>query len=117
MFKLAKANLREIVSVIVLLALVFGGLLLLQRVDVSQNAALSALVSLFVSILGGVLKFAVALGLAWVGLAVTLPEANLFVLHSSFDRWWGSLEDEQRGRYSLIGAAVLVIAASLCIAS
>lgn len=117
MIKLLRSNLREILALLILVPLMLAGLHALGTADVSQNGPLSTLVSLAVSILGGVLKFAVVLILAWVGLAVTFPEAGKFVHSSAFDTWWNLAPEKYRGYIGLAFTAVLVIAAAICMAS
>lgn len=117
MFKLLRSNLREIIALLLLIPLMLAGLHLLGSAEVSQNGPLSTLVSLAVSVLGGVLKFAVVLILAWVGLAVTFPEAGRFTHSDSFDTWWGLTPAKYRGYVSICFAAVLILAAAICMAS
>ena len=115
--KLLKSNWREILALLFVVSVLFFALLLLGSADVSANGPLSTLVSLVTSLIGGVAKFAVALALAWFGLAVTFPEANRFVVGQGFDIWWTHLTNTDKGRVSVIAAGVLSIVAALCMAS
>lgn len=115
--KLLKSNWRELVAIVAfLLALLFGIWSLGTR-EVAQNSAASAAVSVAVQLLGGVAKFVLCLALAWVGAAITFPEANRFIVSTRFDSWWEHQTNEGKARVSLVAVAVLAIVAALCIAS
>ena len=77
----------------------------------------SALLSLAVTLLGGVAKFVFCLALAWAGLAITFPEASRFTFGQCFDVWWTHSTQSQKGYISVTAAAVLSIVAALCMAS
>jgi hypothetical protein len=66
---------------------------------------------------GGVLKFAMCLALAWFGLAVTFPEANRFIVGEEFDGFWLRTPTHFRGYMSLCAVAVLALVAALCMAA
>lgn len=117
MFKLLKSNVREVIALLVLIPLMLYALMLLGTVEVASSGPLSTLVSLGVTILGGVLKFAVVIALGWIGLAITFPEANRFIVTSSFDDWWQHLNFFTKGYISLGFVAVLIIAAAICMAA
>jgi hypothetical protein len=115
--KLILSNWRELVALFIITSILLFGLLLLGSVDVSENSALSALVSLLVSLVSGIVKGAWVAAFAWFGLAVTLPEGNQFIVGNRFDGWWNHLTDDGKARVSLIAVAVLAIVGSLCMAS
>lgn len=116
MLKLLKANLREVISLLVIVAVLLIGLFLLQSRAVSESGETSTAISVLVTILGGTLRFVVCLALAWFGLAVTFPEANRFVVGIQFDGWWQTLPVEHKAIVALVGVAVLAIVAALCMA-
>lgn len=117
MIKFLKSNWREAVAVFAGIAILLIGILSLGTREVSEDGTLSAALSLTVSLIGGVTKFAVCLALAWSGLMVTFPEANKFILHDEFDRFWECLHTNQRGIIALSGVGILAIVAALCMAS
>jgi len=110
-------NFRELLAVIITLALLFALLLLLGTVEVSESGPLSTLVSLLVTLIGGTARFAVALALAWFGMAVTFPEANRFIVGPCFDSWWLHLTQNQKGYIAISAVAVLAVVAGLCLAA
>jgi hypothetical protein len=114
MIKLIKSNWRELVALLATIAILFALLTALGTVEVSESGPLSTLVSLAVTLIGGVAKFALALALAWFGLAITLPEANRFIVGHCFDSWWTHLTQSEKGYISLTAVAVLSITAALC---
>lgn len=121
MKKFLKANHREITFFLSSFGVVFGLICLLQSADVADSAVLSQLVAMVVTFLKGALRFVACLGLGWLGLAITLPEASKFIVGKEFDVWWDG--DKETGAYglpagrkaiiSLAFAAVLIISASL----
>ncbi|GAA5117155.1 hypothetical protein JIN84_17830 [Luteolibacter yonseiensis] len=117
MIKLIQSNWREVIAVIVTIALLIIGLISLGNANIAASSAASTAVSVGVSLLGGICHFGVALALAWFALAVTFPEANRFILSIRFDNWWSHLNDDGKARISLITVAVLVLVAALCLAS
>ena len=117
MIKLIRSNWREVVALVVTIAILFALLLALGTVEVSESGPLSTLVSLATMLIGGVAKFAVVLALAWFGLAVTLPEANRFIVGQCFDTFWTHGTQHQKGVISLIAVAVLAIVAALCMSA
>ena len=115
--KLLKSNWRELVALVAFICILLIGILSLGTRGVSESPAVSAALSVAVQLIGGVAKFAVCLALAWVGLAITFPEANRFILSTRFDGWWEHLVNEGKARVSLVAVAVLALVAALCIAS
>jgi hypothetical protein len=83
---------------------------------IAESPAASTLVSVIVSILGGICRFVVCVALGWFGL-LSFPEANKFVLGTRFDSWWQHLNDDGKARVSLAAVAVLVLTAALCLAA
>lgn len=110
-------NWREILLTLILIPLMLFCMALLGSVPVAESSGLGNLVSIVVSLLGGVLKFAVCLALAWVGMAITFPEANRFIVSVEFDGWWARVPGHVRGYVSLGAVAVLALVAALCMAS
>ena len=117
MFKLLKSNLREIILLSILLPLMLTGLSLLGNQSVAQNGHLSELISLAVSLLGGVLRFGMVLLLAWIGLAITFPEAGKTMFGNSFDIFWAHTPLREKSLIALAFTAILIIAAALCMAA
>ncbi len=117
MYKLLKSNLREVIALVILIPLMLFALALLGTAEVAESGPLSTLVSLGVTLLSGVLKFAVVLALAWFGLAITLPEANKFVVSCAFDDWWSHLNFYTKGYVAIAFTAVLILAAAICMAA
>lgn len=115
--KFLKSNWREAVTLAVFVIALLVGILALGTREISENSGASAAVSLVVTLLGGVTKFAVCLALAWGGLMVTFPEANKFILHDEFDRFWECLMPNARGYIALAAVGILAIVAALCMAS
>lgn len=117
MFKLIKSNIREILTILAILAALIGGMILLGNAEIASNGTASTALSIAVSLIGGIMKFVVCLGLAWFGLAVTFPEANKFVVGNCFDNFWQHCTNSQKGLIALAGVAVLALVAALCMAS
>lgn len=117
MFQFIKANWREALAIAIVAPLLLLGLLALGTPEVSGSGPLSSAVSLAVTLIGGTVKFAACLGLTWLGLLVTLPEAGKFTFSHSFDVFWEHCPMMRKGTICLIGAAVLGIIAALCMAS
>lgn len=115
--KFLKSNWREAVAIFAGIAILLIGILSLGTREVSEDGTLSAALSLTVSLIGGVTKFAVCLALAWSGLMVTFPEANKFIISDVFDRFWECCPTNVKGYIALAAAAVLGIVAALCMAS
>lgn len=117
MFKLLFDNLRELALALAAVAILVLGLLLLGDAGIARSPAASTAVSVLVSLLGGLVKFAVVLAAGWFGLAVTFPEANRFLQSRSFEAWWVKMSDDEKSKLTLLAVAVLVIAASMCMAA
>jgi hypothetical protein len=115
--KLLKSNWREAIALVVFVCILLAGILALESREVSESSMASAAVSVAVQLLGGVAKFVVCLALAWVGLAITFPEANKFVVTSAFDNWWLHVVSSSKGYIALAAVAVLALVAALCMAS
>ena len=115
--KFLKSNWREAVTLAVFVIALLVGILALGTREVSENSGASAAVSLVVTLLGGVTKFAVCLALAWGGLLVTLPEANKFIVGDIFDRFWECCPTNVKGYVALAATGILAIVAALCMAS
>lgn len=112
-----RTNWRELLAVLITLAILFGLLLLLGTVQVSESGPLSTLVSLLVTLIGGAVRFTAVLALAWFGMAVTFPEANRFIVGPCFDSWWQHLTQNQKGYIAVCAVAVLALVAALCVAA
>lgn len=112
-----RTNWRELLAVLITLAILFGLLLLLGTVQVSESGPLSTIVSLLVTLIGGAARFTVVLALAWFGMAVTFPEANKFIVGQCFDVWWQHLTQSQKGYIAISAVAVLSLTAALCLAA
>jgi hypothetical protein len=110
-----RTNWRELLAVLITLAILFGSLLLLGTVEVSESGPLSTLVSLLVTLIGGAARFTAAVALAWFGMAITFPEANRFIVGQCFDSWWTHLTQNQKGYIAITAVAVLSIVAALCL--
>lgn len=117
MLKFIRSNVREVLALVILLPLMLLGLHLLGGAAVAENGPLSALVSLAVSLLGGVLRFAVVLLLAWAGLSITFPEAGRTIFGSSFDVFWDHCPLREKSLIALAFTAILILAAALCMAA
>lgn len=117
MFKFLKSNLREAIALLLVIPLLWFTINALGLNSVAESGPLSALVSLAVTLISGIVKFAVCLALAWAGLAVTFPEAAKHVFSVEFDAFWGRTPTYVKFYCSLVGAAVLSIVAALCMAS
>lgn len=115
--KFLKSNWREAVAIFVGIAILLIGILSLGTREVSENSGASAAVSLVVTLLGGVTKFAVCLALAWGGILVTFPEANKFIVGDVFDRFWECCPTNIKGYIALTATGILAIVAALCMAS
>jgi type IV secretory pathway VirB2 component (pilin) len=115
--KLLKSNWRELVAVVVFVSLLIAGIFALESRAVSEHGQASAAVSVLILLLGGVAKFIVTLALAWIGLAITFPEANRFVVGDCFDVWWKHSTQSQKGYIAVSAVAVLALVAAQCMAS
>lgn len=117
MLAFIKSNLREAVAIAITITVLFIGILALGTPEVADSGPISSAVTLAVTLVGGTVKFAACLGLMWLGLLVTLPEAGKFTFSHSFDVFWQHCPIAQKGLICLIGTAVLGIVAALCMAS
>lgn len=115
--KFLKSNWREAVAIFAGVAILLIGILSLGTREVSEDGTLSAALSLTVSLIGGITKFAVCLALAWSGLMVTFPEANKFIVGDVFDRFWECCPTNMKGYIALTATGILAIVAALCMAS
>jgi hypothetical protein len=115
MFKTIKSNWREVILVSIALSILVIGLLALGKSSVAESGPLSTIVSVAVTLFGGLLKFAAACAFAWFGLAVTFPEANRFIVSDDFDRWWNLCPVPTRAIISLSAAAILLVVAAVCL--
>lgn len=115
--KLLLSNLREIILALIVIPLLVLGLVALGNPGIADSPTTSTAVSVLVSLLGGIVRFAICAALAWIGLAITFPEANRFIVSTRFDSWWQHLNDNEKARASLLAVAVLVITAALCMAA
>jgi hypothetical protein len=110
-------NWRELLALVITLAILFGSLLLLGTVEVSESGPLSTLVSLLTTLIGGAARFTCVLALAWFGMAITFPEANKFIVGQCFDSWWLHLTQNQKGYIAVAAVAVLALVAALSLAA
>lgn len=117
MIKFLKSNWREAIALAVIVPLLLVAILALGSKDVSESGPLSATFSLLATLIGGAAKFATALALAWLGLLVTFPEANKFILGDEFDAQWEGQPPKTKLLISLSAAGILAIVAGLCMAS
>lgn len=117
MFQFIKSNWREAIAIAIVAPLLLLGLLALGTPEVSGSGPLSSAVSLAVTLIGGAVKFAACLALAWIGLLVTFPEASKFTFGHQFDIFWQHTPSSIKGYICLIAAGVLAIVAALCMAS
>lgn len=117
MFKTIVSNLRELLTFVLAFIVLFFLLTALGSEKIANSPALSTLVSVVTTIVGGALNFVTVLGLAWFGLAVTLPEANRFIQSRVFDDFWSQAPAGQKMTASLVAVAVLALVAAICLSA